>query len=452
VLEYVAGGSLEQRLPRGQPLDPTTAARLCAILARAVQAAHEAGIVHRDLKPANVLMGPPLEGNAGTVLEGFPRVTDFGLARLTRDEQGNTPDSVVLGTPQYMAPEQAAGKTSEVGPASDIWALGVILYRCLTGVLPFAGAFVLETLEKVKQANPPPLRELAPNVPAALEAITRRCLAPKPGDRPTAQELAGMLESFVATGAGPDEVKEPLPEEPPNRRWRRLAYVAIAAVLVAAGVLTAVVMRRAGPAEAAAEPLTVTLDVRVWKKQDQTRGLTLGAEGALPLRAGDLMRIEVTASRPAYLYLVYLDARGEASPYYPWRNYDWNDRPAEQRRQQLNEPEDPQKDGSPLDPGPSGIEAVLLLARDEPLSAAENERLARLLASKPQRGKFDPLRGAVWLGSEDRFGVAEDRGRPDRDKSGQVLDPVERVRRLVRSELPALAEAQRGVCYPFAGR
>jgi hypothetical protein len=462
VLEYVAGGSLEQRLPRRQPLAPAIAARLCAILARAVQAAHEAGIVHRDLKPANVLMGPPLEGNAGTVLDGFPRVTDFGLARLVEDEHGQTAEGVVLGTPEYMAPEQAEGRTAEVGPAADTWALGVILYRCLTGVPPFAGTTVLETLEKVKQASPPPLRELAPQVPAALEAITRHCLAAKPGDRPSAQELAGMLECFVATGAGPGDVTpsalpaeqplEPAPAVP--RARRRLVWAAVAALLLV-GVLTGVAMHRSsGPTVVAAEPLTLTLDVRVWKEQDKTRGLTLGDEGALPLRAGDFMRIEATASRPAYLYLIYLDAEGKASPYYPWRNYDWNHRPAEQRRRQLNEPEDPQKDGSPLTAGPSGIEAVLLLGRDEPLSVEENDRLARLLAGKPQQGKlFDPLRGAVWLGSNDeRFGKAEDRGRPDRDRSGQVLDAVERVRRLVRRELPELAVAGRGVCYPFAGK
>jgi hypothetical protein len=225
-------------------------------------------------------------------------------------------------------------------------------------------------------------------------------------------------------------------------------------VLLVAGVLTALAMRGGPrPAQVAAEPLTLTLDVRVWKKADKNRGLTLADDGALPLRAGDFMRVEASASRPAYLYLLYVDAKGEASPYYPWRKYDWSDRPAEERRRQLNEPEDPQKDGSPLDPGPSGIEAVLLLGRDEPLSEEENDRLAKLLAGKPQKAKFDPLRGAVWLGGdEDRFGLAGDRGRPDRDHAGQVLDPVERVRRLVRRELPALAVARRGVCYPFAGR
>jgi hypothetical protein len=456
VLEHVPGGSLDQRLQRGQPLEPGTAARLVAVLARAVQAAHEVGVVHRDLKPANVLMGPALEGNAGTVLDGFPRITDFGLAQLAvspgceTGEGSETADGVVLGTPAYMAPEQAAGRTHEVGPKTDVWALGVMLYRCLTGALPFAGDTVVETLERIKLAQPAPVRSAAPGVPEALEGICRRCLAARPAERPTAQELAGLLERFLATGAGPGNTKSIVPAA---SRRRRVWIGAVAGVVLLAGVVTALAMRSSGPGEVSTEPLTLTLDVRVWKKQDTSKGRTLADDGALPLRAGDYMRIEATASRPAYLYLVYLDAKGEASPYYPWRKYSWNDRPAEQRRRQLNEPEDPQKDGSPLDPGPSGIEAVLLLGRDEPLSAEENERLKQLLEGKPQQGRFDPLRGAVWLGSGDeRFGVAGDRGRPDRDQSGQVFDPVERVRRLVRRELPALAVAQRGVCYPFAGR
>jgi serine/threonine protein kinase len=483
VLEYVPGGSLAERLPRGKPLDPATAVHLVGVLARAVQAAHQVGVVHRDLKPANVLMGPPLEGNAGTVLDGFPRVTDFGLARLEgppgngKEENQPTVSGVVMGTPGYMAPEQADGRTDDIGPAVDVWALGVILYRCLTGVLPFAGDTVLETLERIKRAQPAPVRSVVPAVPEALADICRCCLSARPGDRPSAQELAGMLERFLATGEGPDSTQthgsrvrqnaggasrvlanaatnsSPASSvRPPARRLP--VWAALAAVLLAAGVLTALAMWRGPkPAAVSSEPLTLTLDVRVWKKQNTTRGLTLADEGALPLRAGDFMRVEATANRLAYLYLIYLDAKGEASPYYPWRNYDWNDRPGEERRRHLNEPEDPQKDGSPLIPGPSGIEAVLLLGRDEPLGVEENHRLAALLAGKPQQGKFDPLLGAVWLsGDDDRFAVGADRGRIERDQAAQVLDPVERVRRLVRRELPALVVARRGVCFPFAGR
>jgi hypothetical protein len=194
------------------------------------------------------------------------------------------------------------------------------------------------------------------------------------------------------------------------------------------------------------------VDVRVWKKADTSKGLTLGDAEALPLRAGDWMRVEAQSNRPAYLYVIYLDAQGEGSPLFPWREYDWNNRPAEEKRTRLHLPEDPLKDAAPLEAGPSGIEAVLLLARDEPLGAAEVSRLRELFKNKPPTAKFDPLRGPVWLGREVRFGDDHDRGRPNSDQSGAVADPVQRVRSLVENELKGLAEEVRGVCYPFAGR
>jgi hypothetical protein len=205
-------------------------------------------------------------------------------------------------------------------------------------------------------------------------------------------------------------------------------------------------------ADAADPAPRAKLDVRVWKKADPSKGLDLAAAGALPLQAGDWMRIEARTNRPAYLYVVYFDAEGKASPMFPWRKDNWDDRPAEQKRSQLDLPEDPRKDGSPLTDGPSGIEAVLLLARDEPLSAEEVGRLRRLFEKAPPQGEFDPLRGAVWLGAEERFGNAADRGRPDHDKSRTLVDPVERMRRLVRNELKGLGGDVRGVCYPFQGK
>jgi hypothetical protein len=242
---------------------------------------------------------------------------------------------------------------------------------------------------------------------------------------------------------------------PPARRRRRafLAAAALALALVAAAAgwawLRPVAPPAPGPTPAA--PLTAALEVRVWKKDDLTRGQTLEAAGVLPLRAGDHVRFEAAVPRSAYLYLIYLDAKGEASPLFPWRGYDWADRPEEGTRRRLRVPDGPGKDAAPLGAGPSGIETVLLIAREAPLSADENGRLAKALAGRPQAGRFDPLRGAVWLTSEeDHFAAEADRSRPRLDQAGKVLDPVERARRLVRSELAGLG-AVRGVCYPFAG-
>jgi serine/threonine-protein kinase len=187
-LEFVEGGSLDRRLA-GTPQVPRHAAALVETLARAVHYAHRQGIVHRDLKPANVLLTP----------DGTPKVTDFGLARYLGDTSGRTDTGAVLGTPSYMAPEQAAGQSKAVGAAADVWALGAILYECLTGRPPFKGASVLETLDQVCTREPVPPRQLQPGVPRDLETIALKCLQKEPRKRyASAEALAEDLRRFLA--------------------------------------------------------------------------------------------------------------------------------------------------------------------------------------------------------------------------------------------------------------
>jgi hypothetical protein len=206
-LELVEGHSLADLL-RDKPLAPQPAARLLETLARAIHYAHERGVVHRDLKPANILLArghkrpacepgrkPPSEDACGYE----PKITDFGLAKRLDEESGQTQSGDVMGTPCYMAPEQAAGRVRDVGPAADVYALGAILYEMLTGRPPFKGATVLDTVAQVCVEEPVPPRRLRPKVPRDLETICLKCLQKDPKKRyASALTLADDLGLFLA--------------------------------------------------------------------------------------------------------------------------------------------------------------------------------------------------------------------------------------------------------------
>jgi serine/threonine-protein kinase len=187
-MKWIAGGSLAQK-QTGAPWDPLQAARFVAILSRAVAHAHHHGVVHRDLKPANVLL----------TADGAPQIGDFGLAKRG-DTAGLTLDSLaLLGTPSYMAPEQATGQLKLVGPHTDVHALGAILYELLTGRSPFRGATPLDTLDQVRSLEPVPPGRLQPKVPRDLEAVCLKCLQKEPARRyADGQALADDLARFLA--------------------------------------------------------------------------------------------------------------------------------------------------------------------------------------------------------------------------------------------------------------
>jgi hypothetical protein len=227
-LEFCPGGSLDQTLD-GTPLPPREAARLVETLARAMHAAHQANVVHRDLKPGNVLLAA----------DGTPKVTDFGLAKKLDDASGPTQSGDIVGTPSYMAPEQAAGKGKEVGPAADLYALGAILYQLLTGRPPFKAATPLETILQVVRSEPVLPRQPNPAMPRDLETVCLKCLHKDPAWRyATAAALADDLRAF--------REDRPIQARPAGllergRKWakRRPTAAALLAVCVlAVGVLS----------------------------------------------------------------------------------------------------------------------------------------------------------------------------------------------------------------------
>ena len=186
-LEFVDGGALTDRLKSG-PLNTGDAARVLETLSRTMHAAHLKKIIHRDLKPANVLL----------TREGAPKITDFGLAKRLDSAEGLTASGAIMGTPAYMAPEQARGQIREIGPRTDVYALGAILYELLTGRAPFRGATSIELLQQVADVAPQKPRSFSSNVDPALEAICLKCLEKNPDDRyPSAELLAADLAAFL---------------------------------------------------------------------------------------------------------------------------------------------------------------------------------------------------------------------------------------------------------------
>ena len=231
-MEFLSGGTLYHRLRTDSPLDPAYAAQLIEKLARAVQAAHAQGIVHRDLKPGNILFDDI----------GEPRITDFGLAKRASLQLTRT--QAIMGTPAYMSPEQASGRTKFVGPPSDIYALGVILYECLTGKTPFNGDDTIAVLAQVLNDSPASLRSQVRTVPRDLELICLKCLEKRPDDRYlTSESLAEDLARYLA--GKPVEVRRAGPIER-GVKWARrrptmatvygLATLLFAMVLVGMGV------------------------------------------------------------------------------------------------------------------------------------------------------------------------------------------------------------------------
>ncbi len=228
-MELVPGGTLAGRAKR-QPLTPSDTTAIIEKLADAVHAAHAVGLLHRDIKPANVLL----------TADGSPKLSDFGLAKWMDREDGLTETGAVLGTPSYMAPEQAVGSgRGTLGPPTDVYGLGATLYELLTGQPPFRGASTFGTLQRVINDPPVPPRVLNPAVHPDLEAVCLKCLEKDPARRyATAQELANDLHRW--------RIGDPTRARPPSwrrkawravrRRWRWIGAVTALAVAVCIGI------------------------------------------------------------------------------------------------------------------------------------------------------------------------------------------------------------------------
>jgi WD40 repeat protein len=331
-LEFVVGGSLGDQLD-GRPRPADRSAELVETLARAMHYAHQRGVIHRDLKPANVLLQPTGDGAVrtderprhrhasdspslyflGELSSATPKIADFGLAKRLDSGTGHTQTGDVLGTPSYMAPELAGGRSKDVGAATDVYALGAILYQLLTGRPPFRGATPIETMVQVTRDDPVPPRYLRPDLPLDLETITLKCLHKDPNKRYlTAAELSEDLHRWLAG--------EPIAARPAGSferlvKWvrRRPAVAALYAVtilmglsLIGFGVWTNTALRTAyrtaaGERDRARERLvrlTVQSGSSLSGRGEWILALPWFAE-ALRLEQGDLFRESVHRTRLA---------------------------------------------------------------------------------------------------------------------------------------------------------
>jgi len=320
-IEFCAGGTLAKAV-NGEPQSPAAAAGMTEVLARAVHYAHSRGIFHRDLKPGNVLLTaePAAPSHAPSTIQADPasvavaqaalrppyaalKITDFGLAKRVDDDSGRTQDGSVMGTPAYMAPEQAFGATKDISSATDIHALGAILYELLTGRPPFKGSTVHDTLELVRHRDPVPVRTLQPQVPPDLETICLRCLQKDPKKRyPSALALADDLRRFLD--------HRPIQARPVGqitRAWRWMKREPRTAALVAAMVLLCI----------AIPSLLVAYSMRLTSAEQLVEHHRLGMEAAQKARsaaneAGETSRYLAAVSEAKHL-------RTERQPGWTWQ-------------------------------------------------------------------------------------------------------------------------------------
>jgi serine/threonine protein kinase len=455
VMEYVHGRNLED-YARDEPVTPRRAAELVAKLAAVMSVAHKHGIIHCDIKPKNILIDKL----------GEPRIIDFGMAHL-RHAWTDLRHSTWGGTVAYMAPEQARLEVDRIGPRSDIFALGGVLYFLLTGQPPYSGETADELWHRARRCDFEAGALGAAKVPRELERVCLKAMSAEPADRyATAEAFQNALKRYLAA---------------PKVRAMIAGVVGVALMAILGYRFVMPWIFRATPPEptptvhdrdpgrnpipTAMARLKGRIDLLVVKSKDGKRvRLRLEDQGSVPVKAADEIRIEARIDRPAYLYLFWISSDGAAAPLYPWQDRDWSQRPAQERRVKSTEVPEIVDQVMNIPVSPPSLEALVLLAReDSPLPRDLDSKLAAAL-SATLAGWSGEMKKPVWIedGEEVVFETAGGgrkergtdvpltRGIPSKE-TRQSDDPVLGIRRLVQERIQPLGGYSQAVLFPNDG-
>jgi serine/threonine protein kinase len=374
VMPLLRGESLSARLDRGALL-PDEVVSLARQALSGLEVAHAKGLIHRDIKPANLWLEAP--GDRVKIL-------DFGLARLASGDGQVTSDGAVVGTPEYMSPEQAEG--SGLDHRTDLFSLGAVLYHAVTGGKPFRGKSIAAVTRAVQTHAPPPPCEVDCSIPKPLSDFIMRLLEKKPGNRPrdATAGLAALDEKIPGTRprASPATTSAWLPQA--RRRSRRpVALIGLVLAVCCAIPLTVNSWR-----SSVAEPVEYQgrVDVLVRRNSEWTPAV---AAGALPLRADDVYKVTVDIKPAGYVYAFLIETDGKGSPIYPWiPSVGWGSRPEKEKPVSgLTLPEG--NDFGPERGKLLGVVTVVVFASPTPLSLTDSEFQAwfhNLPPIQPEKG------------------------------------------------------------------
>jgi serine/threonine protein kinase len=464
-MAYIEGRPLSAFVASDRPPTEAWILTLVRRLALALQVAHDQGVIHRDLKPSNVMIDAHAE----------PIIMDFGLARqVCREKQDVrlTQSGVLVGSPAYMSPEQIEGDPEQIDSRTDQYAIGVILYELLTGTAPFRGTLAA-VIGQILGKPPEPPSQLRPSLDPRIESVCLRMLSKRPEDRfpslkAVAEELSAILQQSAPVRRAEIMSTQPC-SLPAARRPRSILAIGTAIVvfmILATATIAwfnrlppakniqddwraqqSVAATTSSPATAElASPLRGTIDVHIWDPNNASRrGLSLADPLALPLHAGDQIKVEASLNRPAHAYVVWIGPDGVARPVYPWRPGDWNLRPPEERSIVTLSLPEAIDEGWAIQGGP-GMETLILVARDRPLDPSLP--IKDFFASLPaQRLQND--RSLVWFdqGEVSRAQLRE----PKFFEPTEINDPVLKTQRILTERLKPYFPLIRAVSFANRG-